>query len=144
MDAEGGKLASGVVVNKEVLAAMAQDPPSQMAQLIALEYYLGMNSPDKLNQVCVSPSHSLPPNAQRVASATVNKGCPVMQVMHVLKALYDEDIVEEDIILAWHARPSTGKALGVTPVAAEKVRKAAAPFVGWLEEASDEESDDEE
>ena len=56
MDAEGGKLASGVVVNKEILQAMAQDPPSQMAQLIALEFYLGMNSPDKLNQVRVSPS----------------------------------------------------------------------------------------
>lgn len=66
------------------------------------------------------------------------------QVLHVLKALYDEDIVEEEIITAWHAHPGTGKALGVPAAAAEKVRKAAAPFVEWLEEAeSDEESEEE-
>lgn len=65
-----------------------------------------------------------------------------MQAVHVIKALYDEDIVDEDIIVAWHARPSTGKALGVAAGAAEQVRKAAGPFVAWLEEAdSDDESE---
>lgn len=67
-----------------------------------------------------------------------------VQVMHVLKALCDNEIVEEDIILAWHGRPSTGKALGVLPADAEKVRKAATTYVEWLEEEAEEDSDSEE
>lgn len=63
--------------------------------------------------------------------------------MHVLKALYDEDIVDEDLITAWHAREGTGKALGVPASAAKQIREASAPFVDWLAEAdSDEDSDD--
>lgn len=65
------------------------------------------------------------------------------QVMHVLKAMYDNDVVAEEIILAWHGRPGTGKALGVLPADAEKVRKAAAPYVEWLEEEADESSEEE-
>ena len=64
--------------------------------------------------------------------------------MHVLKALYDNDVVDDEIILAWHGRPGTGKALGVLPADAEKVRKAAAPFVEWLEEEAEEDDSDEE
>lgn len=68
--------------------------------------------------------------------------CCFAQAALVLQALYDEDIVEEDLIVAWAAKPSAGKALGVDAVAAGAVRKAAKPFVDWLEEAeSDEESD---
>lgn len=66
-----------------------------------------------------------------------------LQVMHVLKALYDNDIVAEEIILAWHSRPGTGKALGVLPADAEKVRKAAAPYIEWLEEEAEEDSEEE-
>lgn len=67
---------------------------------------------------------------------------PAVQAALVLQALYDEDIVEEDLIVAWHAKPSAGKVLGVDASAAAAVREAAKPFVEWLEEAeSDEESD---
>ena len=60
----------------------------------------------------------------------------------MLQALYDEDIVDEDLIVAWYGKPSAAKALGVEPSAAAAVREAAKPFVEWLEEAeSDEESD---
>lgn len=48
------KLAPAIVANKAVLQAMAQDPPSQMAQLIALEHYLTVTSPEHLTQVCAS------------------------------------------------------------------------------------------
>ena len=64
--------------------------------------------------------------------------------MHVLKALYDHDIVAEEILFAWHARPGTGKALGVLPADAEKVRKAAAPYIEWLEEEAEEDSEEED
>ena len=64
--------------------------------------------------------------------------------MHVLKAMCDNEIVEEDIILAWHSRPAMGKALGVLPADAEKVRKAATTYIEWLEEEAEDESDSEE
>ena len=68
--------------------------------------------------------------------------CLALQAALVLQALYDEDIVEEDLIVAWHAKPSAGKVAGVDASAAAAVREAAKPFVAWLEEAeSDEESD---
>lgn len=45
----------------------------------------------------------------------------------------------------WYEKEGAAKVLGVPPEAAAAVRKAAKPFVDWLEEASDEEeeSDDE-
>ena len=68
----------------------------------------------------------------------------LLQVAHVLKGLYDEDIVSEALIIAWHGKGNAGKVLGVSTAAGEAVRQAAAPFIQWLEEAeSDDESDEE-
>ncbi len=61
----------------------------------------------------------------------------------VLKALYDDDVVEEDIILAWHDKAGAGAVVGVSPAAGAAVREAARPFVEWLREAESDESDDE-
>ena len=60
----------------------------------------------------------------------------------VRQELSAEDIVDEDLIVAWYAKPSAAKILGVEPSAATGVREAAKAFVEWLEEAeSDEDSD---
>lgn len=67
----------------------------------------------------------------------------MLQVSIALQALYDEDIVDEALILAWYGKPTAGKVLGIPPAAAEAVRKAAAVFVKWLEDAEDEEDSDE-
>lgn len=69
-----------------------------------------------------------------------------MQAALVLKVLYEEDIVEEDLIVAWYDKAAAGRALGIEPEAAAAVRSAAKPFVEWLKEAEsdDEDSDDEE
>ena len=68
-----------------------------------------------------------------------------LQVALALKALYEDDIVVEELIIAWHGKPSAGKVLGVPAPAAKAVRQAAAKFVEWLQEAeSDEESDESE
>jgi translation initiation factor 5 len=55
------------------------------------------------------------------------------QVPVLLKDLYDNDIVDEDVILSW----SKGSTAAGAPL-----RKAAVPFISWLETA-EEESDDE-
>ena len=54
--------------------------------------------------------------------------------------------VMQDVILAWHDKAAAAQVLGVTADVAAAVRDAAAPFVEWLKEASDEDedSDDEE
>ena len=68
-----------------------------------------------------------------------------MQVSLALKALYDDEIVDEELIIAWHQKPSAGKVLGVPAPAAKAVRVAAAKFVEWLQEAeSDEDSEESE
>lgn len=67
----------------------------------------------------------------------------ILQVSVALQSLYDEDIVDEALILAWYNKPTAGKVLGIPSTAAEAVRKAAAVFVKWLEDAEDEEESDE-
>lgn len=61
------------------------------------------------------------------------------EVALVLKAMYDEDILEEEQIFAWFNK--TGASTLVGPADAAIVRKHADPFVKWLKEA--EEDDDE-
>ena len=53
--------------------------------------------------------------------------------VHVLKALYDADVLSEESIVAWHGDERAGPR-------GRRLREAAAPFVTWLQEA---EEDDE-
>lgn len=63
----------------------------------------------------------------------------------VLKVLYDEDIVEEALIVGWYQKTDAAKVLGVEPEAAAAVRAVAKPLVEWLQEAeSEDESDDDD
>ncbi|CAK0738548.1 hypothetical protein CVIRNUC_001058 [Coccomyxa viridis] len=107
------KIAAELKGHVVLLKLAGAEPALQLAQLVALERLLGVHLPERTKEAAL-----------------------------VLQALYDEDIVEEDLIVAWHAKPSAGKVLGVDASAAAAVREAAKPFVEWLEEAeSDEESD---
>ena len=65
------------------------------------------------------------------------------QVAGALQVLYDEDIVDEALILAWFEKSTAGKILGVPSRAASDVRRAASPFIEWLRQA-DEGGDEEE
>ena len=62
---------------------------------------------------------------------------------HVLKFLYDDDVVEEDVMIAWADKASCAKACGIAVDATKSaaVRKAAQPIIEWLKSA---ESDDED
>ncbi|KAJ2754158.1 eukaryotic translation initiation factor 5 [Coemansia aciculifera] len=61
----------------------------------------------------------------------------------ILKALFDEEIVEEEAFLEWGKKPSKKY---VDKDVAKKIHKAAEPFIQWLaeaEEATDSEDDEE-
>ena len=45
------KLSIQISKRKLILQAVGDDPPSQMAQLLALEYLVGVTDPDRLTQV---------------------------------------------------------------------------------------------
>ena len=61
-----------------------------------------------------------------------------------LKAMYDDDLAEDEIIVAWGGKADAAKGLGVTPEAAAAVRKAAGPVIEWLQEDEDEDEEDDE
>lgn len=54
---------------------------------------------------------------------------------------YQEDVVSEEVATAWASKASTKY---VDKAVSKKVRKSAAAFVKWLEEAEEEESSDDE
>jgi translation initiation factor 5 len=60
----------------------------------------------------------------------------------LLKHLYDEDILDEDTILAWHADFSrnefTSDSTLVSDVSLEQLKISAQPFCVWLNEAKEE------
>ena len=58
----------------------------------------------------------------------------------ILKELYDQDLIEEEIFLAWGDKPSKKY---VDKRVSKQIREKAQPFLNWLEDASEEESDDE-
>ncbi|KAL1915483.1 uncharacterized protein VTP21DRAFT_6607 [Calcarisporiella thermophila] len=63
------------------------------------------------------------------------------KVAMILKKLYDEDLVEEEIFLKWGERASKRY---VDKETSKAIRKAAAKFLEWLENAEEEDDDDEE
>lgn len=63
------------------------------------------------------------------------------KTVHVLKELYDLDIVEEDVLLEWGEKPSKKY---VSKELSQAIHEKAAPFIKWLKEAEEESSDEEE
>lgn len=63
------------------------------------------------------------------------------KVSHILKELYDGDILEEKQILEW-AEKKNKKTVGKE--LAEQIHSKAAPFIKWLKEADEEDSSEED
>lgn len=63
----------------------------------------------------------------------------IPQIPKILHALYDDDILEEDIIIAWGTKASKKY---VDKETSKKVRKAAKSFIEWLENAESESEDE--
>lgn len=63
------------------------------------------------------------------------------QVVKILQLYYHHDLVSEEVCMAWGSKASKK----YTDISiSKKVRKAAAPFLTWLQEADEEESSEEE
>ncbi|KAK8783657.1 eukaryotic translation initiation factor 5 [Amblyomma americanum] len=62
------------------------------------------------------------------------------RVPHILKLLYDHDIVEEEVLLDWSKRVSKKY---VSREVAQEIHERARPFIKWLQEAEEEESSSE-
>lgn len=65
----------------------------------------------------------------------------VNKVVKILQLYYHHDLASEEIIQKWGGKASKKY---VDVATSRKIRKAAEPFLKWLEEAESEESDDDE
>jgi len=63
------------------------------------------------------------------------------KVAFILKAFYDEEIVEEDVLLAWGEKASKKY---VDKAKSKEIRKQATPFLNWLREAEEESSEEDD
>ena len=54
------------------------------------------------------------------------------QYVAILKELYDEDVLDEEIILKWGADPKSAAKFGVELETSQAVRKQVKPFLEWL------------
>nr|QCP57281.1 eukaryotic translation initiation factor 5 [Mangifera indica] len=101
-DVEKG-FAKEVLKKKSYLAAATQEEGSQMVLLHTIESFFGKASPEVLKEVAL-----------------------------VLKALYDNDVLEEEFILEWYQQGLVGSNRN------SLVWKNAKPFIEWLQSAESE------
>ncbi|KAM7514993.1 hypothetical protein LguiA_004576 [Lonicera macranthoides] len=88
-------------------AAAAQEEESQLVLLGALEGFCGKASPDAVKEVAL-----------------------------VLKGLYDDDVLEEEYVVEWYEKGSSGSNKG------SMMWKYVKPFVEWLQNAESETEDE--
>jgi len=71
----------------------------------------------------------------------VNKVALLPKVATILKTLYDEDIIDEEVIVDWAKKVSKKY---VSKELAEQIHKKAEPFITWLKEAEEESSEEDD
>jgi translation initiation factor 5 len=78
---------------------------------------------------------------ERFLGLEPNRSTLLAKAPIVLKAFYDEDLLEEEVVLAWADKVSKKY---IDKKTAAEIREKAAPFINWLREADEEGSDEEE
>lgn len=71
----------------------------------------------------------------------LHKDTLLPKVALIFKALYDLDILDEEVLIEWHAKVSKKY---VTKELSTEIHAKAEPFIKWLKEAEEEESSEEE
>ena len=97
-----------------MIAACGQDAKLQMALACALELFITESAPEQFKKY-----------------------------VEILKVLYDEDVLEEEIIMKWGADPKSAARFGVElEETSQLVRKQVKPFLEWLATADDDSDSD--
>lgn len=109
------RLSNAFEQRSRILHKFAEDPAHQLAQMIAFEALVAKKLKTKMREVPL-----------------------------VLKLMFEEDIIDEAIIIGWYGKTSAASVMGVTPEDAKAIREAGQPVVQWLEEAESETDSDEE
>ncbi|XP_049623327.1 eukaryotic translation initiation factor 5-like [Suncus etruscus] len=65
----------------------------------------------------------------------------IFKIPHILKEMYDADLLEEEVIISWSEKTSKKY---VSKELAKEIRVKAEPFIKWLKEAEEESSGGEE
>eukprot|EP00210_Caulerpa_lentillifera_P006702 g6404.t1 len=109
------KLGAIVKGKSALLKCFSTSPKDQISQLLGLEFVLSMLVPEKMKE---SPQ--------------------------ILNVLYNEDIIEEEVIIGWFSRPDAGQSLGISKDGAKALRNHCQPFIEYLQEEEEEEEDSED
>eukprot|EP01025_Chloroclados_australasicus_P046394 TRINITY_DN5118_c0_g1_i1.p1 TRINITY_DN5118_c0_g1~~TRINITY_DN5118_c0_g1_i1.p1 ORF type:complete len:457 (+),score=127.33 TRINITY_DN5118_c0_g1_i1:380-1750(+) len=111
-----GQMASTLAERSELFTMFGAGDKGQAAQMVVFEYFVGVAHPDKLGET-----------------------------PHVLKVMYEEDIVDEEVMKQWYDTPAIGaKLMKVPPAVGKAVRDAAGIVISQLVEDDDEEEEEEE
>lgn len=112
---DSSKFASAIKEYAALLRSQAPDAALQLASLVAFEYVVALLQPERMKEAALA-----------------------------LKAMYDEDLAEEDIILAWYDRNDCAAMLEVPSGAAAELRTQVKPIIEWLREAESDDGDKED
>jgi len=130
--------------HKDLLTKVVANEKAQKGLLGGLERLVGLTHPNLMNKM----PHILKVrarSAQAGRAGCVQKpdgaGCLANVCPSPFQWCYDNDVLEEEVILAWGKKPSK-KYLDKETAAA--VRKHAQPILDWLETAEEESSSDDE
>lgn len=110
-----GKAVERIQSRETVIVLLGRSPQQQASQLIALEWFI--------TQVAPARKPEMP---------------------FVLKMMYEEDLIDDAIIVGWGEQDKIAKKHGVDAAAAAEIREICAPVLEWLQEESDDEDDDDE
>lgn len=110
-----GKVADRIAPLDKYVLALKQDDTHQACNLIALEHYVTTVEPEYMSEM-----------------------------PFLLKMLYEEDLVEDHVIVQWGGAAKAAKKYGVDVDSAAKVRESCEKVLEWLDEDSDEEDEEEE
>lgn len=145
------RLADGTIgkADKEIAAEAERLDIKNKAPLIVIEVLCNENMRDQIRSY---KKHFLRlchenKKAQKSLLGAVEKMIELHQsvllpkTVHLLKELYDQDIVDEDVLLEWGEKPSKKY---VSKELSYAIHEKAAPFMKWLREAEEESSDEEQ
>lgn len=110
LDGWSGRLSERIQAKDKYILALARDDTAQAGHLIALEHYLTQVQPERM-----------------------------VEMPFLLKLLYEEDLVDENIIIGWGSVDKVARKHGVDKASAKKVREVSQKVLEWLQEASEDE-----